>query len=102
MATSAPTSLPIRKALDQNDALARLSQRVLASRQRMDDVAGLLPAALRALVKPGPIDADGWTLLAANAAVAAKLRQMVPALEAHLALQGWPRLPLRIKILAAE
>ena len=37
----------------------------------------LLPAALARHVRPGPVDAEGWSLLAANAGVAAKLRHHV-------------------------
>ena len=56
-------------------------------------------AALMASVQPGPLDEDGWSLLVANAAVAAKLRHLLPRLEADAeALQAdldarlWPRL----------
>jgi hypothetical protein len=44
------------------------------------------------------LDADGWTLLAENTAVAAKLRQLQPRLEAALLDNGWPTGALRIKV----
>jgi len=72
------------------------------SRQRLEAVAPLLPASMHPMVSAGPIDAQGWTLLAENGAVAAKLRHMVPALEARLQSLGWPALPLRVRVLAAQ
>ena len=38
-------------------------------------------------------------MLVGNSAVSAKLRQMVPALEAHLRHCGWAGPPVRIKLL---
>ena len=78
----------------------RLTERLALSNQRWQCVAQKLPAAMHAAIQPGPIDDAGWTLLARNGAVAAKLRHMVPVLEAQLAANGWPPLTLRIKVLA--
>jgi hypothetical protein len=44
------------------------------------------------------MDAEGWTLLAANAAVAAKLKQLRPRLEAKLAESACSATVLRIKV----
>ena len=57
-----------------------------------------LPEGLRAHVAAGPIDDEGWSLLAANAGVAAKLRQLVPRLQARLREQGLPTTTIRIKV----
>ena len=46
----------------------------------------------------GPIDDDGWSLLCANAAVAAKLRQLVPHLEQRLRDAGQPVTAIRVKV----
>ncbi len=96
-----PDPLRLRDALDRSAPLALLRQRLRESNARFDSVRGLLPAALAPHVRPGPLDADGWTLLAANTAVAAKLRQLQPRLEAALREQGWPAGALRIKISTA-
>lgn len=45
-----------------------------------------------------PIDEDGWSLLAANAAVAAKLRHLLPRLEGLLAQAGLPG-RIRLKLM---
>ena len=90
----------IDQALAASEPLAALSRRLRESQMRLDAVLPLLPPAMRASVKAGPIDESGWTLLATNGAVSAKLRQMVPALEAHLRTQGWAGPPMRVKMLS--
>lgn len=69
---------------------------------RFETIAAQLPAALARHVRPGPVDAEGWSLLAANAAVAAKLRQLEPRLQESLAKAGWPARTIRIKVRSAE
>jgi hypothetical protein len=44
------------------------------------------------------VDEEGWSLLAANAAVAAKLRQIKPRLETILQERGWQVSSIRIKV----
>jgi hypothetical protein len=44
------------------------------------------------------MDEDGWSLLCANAAIAAKLRQLVPHLEQRLREVGQPVTAIRIKV----
>lgn len=64
----------------------------------MDIVRPLLPRMLAPHVRPGPPDDEGWTLLAGNPAVAAKLRQLQPRLEAALKQHGLIRNQIRIKV----
>ena len=90
----------IGQALAQSEPLLALTQRLRASQDRLDAVLPLLPPAMWPHVKAGPIDEAGWTLLATNSAVSAKLRQMLPALEAHLRSRGWAGPPVRVKMLS--
>ena len=92
---------PIAQAMARSEPLTALTQRLRASQARLDAVLPLLPAAMQAHVKAGPIDEAGWTLLVSNNAVLAKLRQMLPSLEAHLRAQGLTDLPVRLKLLSA-
>ena len=92
---------PIAQAMARSAPLSALVQRLRASQARLDAVLPLLPAAMHAHVKAGPIDETGWTLLVTNNAVSAKLRQLLPALEAHLRAQGWAGPPVRLKLLSA-
>ncbi|WP_369952376.1 hypothetical protein [Limnohabitans sp. TS-CS-82] len=65
---------------------------------RIRAIAPLLPASLRALVQSGGVEGDAWCLLVPNSAVAAKLRQTIPALCAHLRTKGWDVNTIRIKV----
>ena len=91
-----PDPLPIAQALRQHDGLARLGLLIRESNRRMDTIRPALPGALSRFVKPGPVDEEGWTVLAANAAVAAKLRHLQPRLEQMLEEAGL--LPARVRV----
>ena len=93
-----PDPLPIAQALQQHDGLARLGLLLRESNRRMEIVKPALPGALTRFVSPGPIDEDGWTLLAANAAVAAKLRHLQPRLEQMLEELGLQPAKVRVKV----
>jgi hypothetical protein len=93
-----PDALRIGQALQQSAPLARLQQLMHDSNARFEAIRASLPAALAPHVKPGPVDDAGWSLLAANASVAAKLRQLQPRLEDVLRERGWPVSAIRVKV----
>lgn len=93
-----PKTVPIAQVLDQNAPLVRLMQRVRESRERFAAIEPVLPPPLRRSVVPGPVDEAGWTLLARNAAVAAKLRHLLPRLEDHLRQAGFRAVALKVKV----
>jgi hypothetical protein len=95
-----PGTRPIAEAIGANDTLADLGRRLRESNERLKALSALLPGPMRAGVQAGPLDEEGWTLLASNNAVSVKLRQMRPALEAHLRQRGFADRPLRIKVLS--
>lgn len=95
----ASQTLAINQALADSEPLALLSRRMQQSKDRFAAITPLLPTAMLASVRAGPIDEAGWSLLASSSAVAAKLRQMQPALDAHLLAQGFVGVPLRVKLL---
>ena len=101
MASQAPYHLPLATALKRSEPLGSLMQRLRDSQARFEVIAPLLPAALKLAVKPGPLDDSTWVLLAAHASAAAKLRQMLPQLEAALAAAGWQGPKLRVKVSSA-
>jgi hypothetical protein len=92
---SVPSPTPVAQALREHEGLSQLSARLEASRRRLRVISPALPGQLLASLQPGPLDEEGWSLLAANAAVAAKLRHLLPRLEALLAQAG---LPGRIRV----
>ncbi|CAN5672914.1 hypothetical protein BH09PSE5_BH09PSE5_20870 [soil metagenome] len=81
--------------------LESLQRRMRDSNDRFEMIRGKLPGELARHVKPGPVDDEGWSLLTTNAAVAAKLRQLVPRLETALKEGGWQQTTIRIKLLGA-
>jgi hypothetical protein len=97
-APASPTQ-PVRAALAQSEPLARLLERVAESNRCLEIVRAQLPPALRAQVRPGPLDERGWALLVPNAAVAAKLRQSLPLLLQALQQAGRAPCEIRIRIL---
>jgi hypothetical protein len=92
---SVPDPVPVAQALRAHEGLVRLSERLEASRRRLRVITPALPGNLVDSIQAGPLDEEGWSLLVANAAVAAKLRHLLPRLEALLAQTG---LPGRIRI----
>ena len=97
-----PDALRLQDALLQSEPLALLRERLRDSKARFEAVRLCIPSAMLAHVQPGPVDEAGWSLLAANASVAAKLRQCVPRLEEALKNQGWSPSPIRIKVQADD
>jgi len=78
--------------------LARLFDRLRESNAMFQRILPLLPPALAASVRPGPLDEAGWSLLGSNAAVAAKLRQLAPRIEDRLREGGHSVAAVRIKV----
>ena len=94
-ALTAPLSLA--DALQASEPLGRLRERLRRSNALFSSVQPLIPAGLAAHVQAGPADDDGWSLLCANAAVAAKMRQLVPHLERRLRDAGLA-VAVRVKV----
>jgi hypothetical protein len=96
--SAVPLGISLARALDQSSSLADLARRLEQSNARYAAIRLHLPEPLRTQVQPGPVDEQGWSLLASNAAVAAKLRHLLPRLAETLREQGWPELPIRVRI----
>jgi len=93
-----PDALRIEQALQQCTPLIQLQQLVRGSNERFEAIRASLPTTLLPHVQPGPLDEAGWSLLAANASVAAKLRQLRPHLEEVLRERGWEVSAIRVKV----
>lgn len=91
-------AIPLQQAVQESPTFARLASRVRESSERLQAIRGLLPAPLRASIQAGPIEEGSWCLLVSSNAVAAKLRQCIPALQAHLNSQGLGVESIRIKV----
>ncbi len=95
---SVPLPISLDRAITSSDSLSSLAARLQQSEQRFAAIAPLLPEKLACEVKPGPIDDEGWSLLVSNAAVAAKLRQLLPRLNEELRARSFRDLPIRVRL----
>lgn len=91
-------SVTLQQATLDSPTLARLTELSRDSVARLQAVTPLIPPALRTSVRAGPIDGDSWCLLLENNAAAAKIRQLLPALQAHLRSKGWAVATIRLKV----
>ena len=97
-----PLARPLGESLAGDDSLASLMARVRASQARLDALADVLPGLLRQHLRAGPLDDDGWTILAANSAVASKLRHLLPTLAETLVAKGWQATAIRVKVQSTQ
>ena len=91
-------SVTLLQASQDSPTLARLTELTRDSVARLKAIESLIPVALRQTVKAGPIEGPVWCLILNNNAAAAKIRQILPALESHLRARGWEVNSIRIKV----
>jgi hypothetical protein len=106
-------AISVVQALSGTPGLASLTKMAALSAECLCLVTPLIPVPMRCAVQAGPLThvqrsprnsetasdiQTQWCLLAANSAVAAKLRQLAPALAAHLRTHGRDVQDIRIKI----
>jgi hypothetical protein len=90
-------AIPAHEAAGEAPTLARLIQLARESAERLQAIESMIPAPLRASVRPGPIDGTTWCLLVDGNAAAAKLRQLLPLLQDKLNSRGWQVTAIRLK-----
>ncbi len=91
-------AITLQQASEDSPTLAKLAALTRDSSERLQAIELLIPAALRSTVQAGPIDGTSWCLLVKSNAAAAKIRQLLPALQAHLRSRGWEVNSIRLKI----
>ena len=80
-------------------SLAHLARLTRESNARLSAITPLIPEALRPAVKAGPLDDKSWCLLISSNAAAAKIRQILPSIQARLQSEGLVVKSIRLKIL---
>lgn len=93
-----PQAQSLIQAIDSAPSLARLAGLAEQSSAMYRSVEGLIPLSLRPHIKPGAVQEHDWCLVVSHGASAAKLRQLLPRLCAHLQQSGWDVQTVRIKI----
>lgn len=90
--------VPLHQAAEESPTLARLAQLARESGDRLKAIESSIPAALRAAIRPGPIEGTTWCLLVDSNAAAAKLRQLLPLLQQRLISRGWEVTAIRLRV----
>ena len=91
-------AITLQQASAESPTLAMLTALTKDSSERLKAIEPLLPAGLRDTVRAGPIEGATWCLLVKSNSAAAKLRQILPALQAHLRTKGWEVNFIRLKV----
>ena len=91
-------AITLLQATEGAPALSGLLARVRDSQLRLKAIQPLIPPAMFAALQAGPVEDKSWCVIVRGNAVAAKLRQMAPMLQAHLRSKGWETETIRIKI----
>ena len=93
-------AITLEQASQESPVLAQLASLSRDSSARLRAVQPLIPALLHSSIQAGPIDGSTWCLLVSSNAAAAKVRQLLPALSAHLRTHGWDVQAIRLKVQA--
>ena len=91
-------SVTLFQASQDSPTLAKLSELSRDSVARLKAIEALIPSPLRTCIKAGPIEGAVWCLILENNSAAAKIRQLLPAMAAHLRVKGWDVESIRLKV----
>ena len=91
-------SVSLQQATQDSPMLAHLAGLASDSAARLKFIEPLIPASLRSTVRAGPIEGTQWCLILDNNSVAAKIRQLLPSIQAHLRSRGWEVNSIRLKV----
>jgi len=92
-------SQSVTQILDGATSLSQLQALAREGQNRLQAILPLLPVSMRSLVQSGGIDGEAWCILVSNSAMAAKLRQFLPSLCAHLRTKGWNVQTITVKVI---
>ena len=92
-------SQSVTQILDGATSLSQLQALARDGQNRLQAILPLLPVSMRSLVQSGGIDGEAWCILVPNSAMAAKLRQFLPSLCAHLRTKGWNVQTITVKVI---
>jgi hypothetical protein len=88
----------MQQAAEDSPTLASLIARARDASERLQAIQELIPPEMRSAVQAGHVEGNSWCLLVRGSAAAAKLRQLVPVLQARLKSRGWADVSLRLKV----
>ena len=89
----------VTQILDAGTYLSQLQELARDGQNRLQAILPLLPVSMRGLVQSGGVEGESWCILVPNSAMAAKLRQFLPSLCAHLRTKGWNVQTITVKVI---
>lgn len=92
-------SQSVTQIIDGATSLSQLQSLARDGQNRLQAILPLLPVSMRNLVQSGGVDGETWCILVPNSAMAAKLRQFLPSLCAHLRTKGWNVQTITVKVI---
>jgi len=95
-----PNQTSVINAIEQSDTLSSMLGLQRRSMLYLSTISSVLPPGLQEQLLAGPIEDDVWCVLVKHNAAAAKLRQLLPSICAHLRSQGHNVQQVRIKIMS--
>jgi len=94
-------SVEVLKAAQSAPGLAQLIAQANKSKGQIADLKGLVPPVILNQLSSGPIEEGNWILMLKSPASAAKLRQMAPAICAHLRSKGWNIQSVTVRVITS-
>jgi hypothetical protein len=91
----------VTQIIDSATSLSQLQALARDGQKRLQAILPLLPVSMRSLVQSGGVEGETWCILVPNSAMAAKLRQFLPSLCAHLRTKGWNVQTITVKVINA-
>ncbi len=91
----------VTQVIDGATSLSQLQALARDGQNRLQAILPLLPVSMRSLVQSGGVEGEAWCILVPNSAMAAKLRQFLPSLCAHLRTKGWNVQAITVKVITA-
>lgn len=88
----------LSQAASEAPILAQLFKQAKQSQMMLTQISGLVPPGMRSIIQAGALENQEWCLMVPNSSVAAKLRQLTPALCAHLRTKGHDIQSIRVRI----
>ena len=89
----------VTQIIDGATSLSQLQAHARDGQKRLQAILPLLPVSMRSLVQSGGVEGETWCILVPNSAMAAKLRQFLPSLCAHLRTKGWNVHTITVKVI---
>ena len=89
-------------AIEHSDTLSSMLNLQRRSATYLKTIETILPPGFSEQLLAGPIEDDAWCLLVKHNAAAAKLRQLLPAVSAHLRSHGHNVQKIRIKVMTRQ